>query len=373
MAVDSETRAKKIIQYGFIGIFANVILVIFKGLVGFLSGSIAIILDAVNNLTDVLSSVVTIVGTRLANRRPDRKHPYGHGRMEYLATIVVTIVILLAGLLALKESVEKIINPGGVSYTPVTFIIVITAIIVKILLGTSIKRAGEKYQSSALKAAGKDALMDAVLSTATLIAGILNIAFNLQTEGLFGALISIFIIKTSIDMMYDAGSVALGSRTDAELVQQVRDLLNQDKEVHGVFDLSLHDYGPTNIVGTAHIEVRDDMTAREIHQLTRKLSTLVFKKLGIVITIGIYATNRSGKSGEIYKKVLETTQKYPEILEVHGFYVDETARKVYFDLVFDFSASDDTQKILKNVTKTLERAYPKYRFLPIFDADISVS
>ena len=373
MTVDAKNRTKKIIRYGFIGIITNIFLVIFKSLVGLLSGSIAIILDAVNNLTDVLSSVVTIIGTKLANRRPDRKHPYGHGRMEYLATIVVTIVILLAGLLALKESIEKIISPSEVNYTPATFIVVGTAVIVKLILGTLVKRAGENYRSSALKAAGKDALMDAILSTATFLAGVLNVVFNLQTEGFFGALISIFIIKTAINMMYDAGSVALGSRTDPELIQKVRDLLKQDREVHGVYDLSLHDYGPTSIVGTAHIEVRDNMTAQEIHILTRELTAQIFKKLGIVMTIGVYATNRSGKSGEIYGQVLKTIQEYPEILEVHGFYVDEKEKKVYFDLVLDFSASEDSSKILKRITKNLQTLYPRYQFLPILDADISVS
>ena len=167
-------RKKKIIKTSIIGILVNIILVIFKTIIGIVTNSIAIILDAINNLTDVLSSIITIIGTKLAGKAPDKKHPYGHGRIEYFTSVIISAIVLYAGITAGKESIEKIINPEKVEYSIISLIIIAIAVIVKLILGKYVKGVGKKVNSQSLVASGQDAFMDAILSFTTLIAGIIN-------------------------------------------------------------------------------------------------------------------------------------------------------------------------------------------------------
>lgn len=365
-------REKAIIKTSLVGIATNIVLVFFKMGVGVVSGSIAIILDAVNNLTDVLSSVVTAVGTKLANRRPDKQHPHGHGRIEYLATLAVTIVILATGVVALKESIEKILAPNETDYTNLTLIIVAVAVLVKMVLGRYVKRQGKMYGAPALMAAGQDALMDAILSLATLAAGILNRVLGLQLEGYLGVLIAILIIKTAIEMMGEAARATLGQRADAQLISQVKRQIESFDKVQGVYDLALHDYGPTTMVGTVQIQVQDSLTARQIHQLTQEIVASVRKKIQIMMTVGIYAANSRGDAGQMRRDVERLAKEHPEILQVHGFLANEKTRVVTFDAVVDFQ-TEDPEKALRRLTRELRILYPEYKFQAQMDADISVS
>lgn len=365
-------RERAIIRASLLGIVTNVILVAFKIGAGLVSGSIAIILDAVNNSTDVLSSVVTAIGTKLANRRPDKQHPHGHGRIEYLATLVVTVVILATGVAALKESVEKILVPGETDYTNTTLVIVAVAVVVKVVLGRYVKRQGKKNESIALVAAGQDALMDAVLSFATLVAGILNRVWGLQMEGYLGVVIAALIIKTAIGMMSEATRATLGQRADAELIGKVKQRIEEFGEVQGVYDLALHDYGPTMMVGTVQIQVRDSLTAKRIHQLTQEITEAVRKKFGIVMTVGIYAANSRGGAGQMRRDVERLAAAHSEILQVHGFLVNEEERVASFDAVIDFQVKDP-ERILRRLTRELKILYPEYKFRARVDTDISVS
>lgn len=370
--INTAKREQVIIRTSLVGIVTNVVLVIFKMGAGIVSGSIAIILDAVNNSTDVLSSVVTAIGTKLANRRPDKQHPHGHGRIEYLATLIVTIVILATGAAALKESIEKILAPNETDYTDLTLVIVAVAVLVKVMLGRYVKRRGEEYESPALTAAGQDALMDAILSLATLAAGLLNRTSGLQLEGYLGVLIAILIIKTAIEMMSEAARATLGQRADAELIDQVKRQIEGFDQVQGVYDLALHDYGPTTTVGTVQIQVRDSLTARQIHQLTQEIAASVRKKFQITMTVGIYAANSRGDAGQIRRDVERLAKVHPEILQVHGFLVNEKTRVVTFDAVVDFQ-TEDPERVLRKLTRELKILYPEYKFQVQMDADISVS
>jgi len=370
--INTMKREKAIVRASLVGVATNVVLVGFKMGAGLVSGSIAIFLDAVNNLTDVLSSVVTLIGTKLAGRRPDKLHPHGHGRIEYLATLIVTIVILATGIIAFKESIGKILEPGETDYTNITLVIVAVAVWVKLVLGRYVKQKGAKYDSQALAAAGQDALMDAILSFATLIAGILNRVTGLQVEGYLGVLIAILIIKTSIEMMSTAVRATLGQRADTELIAQIKQQIEGFDEVQGVYDLALHDYGPTNTVGTAQVQVRDSLTAKQIHRLTQEIAMAVMRKFRITMTIGIYAANARGDAGQMRREVERLAARHPEILQVHGFLVDGAAKIAYFDAVVDFEV-EDPEKILAKLTRELRVLYPEYKFRARLDADISVS
>lgn len=372
MKINVAKREQKVIQVSVLGIVTNALLVAFKMGAGLVSGSIAIVLDAVNNLTDVMSSVVTAVGTKLAGRRPDKLHPHGHGRVEYLAALVVATAILATGAVALKESFEKIFDPGETDYTNMTLTIVAVAVVVKVVLGRYVKKAGKQYKSQALSAAGQDALMDAILSFATLIAGVVNRMFGWQVEGYLGVIISLFIIKTAIVMMLESARATLGQRADAQLVERIKKLIEKNPEVQGVYDLALHDYGPVNAVGTVQIQVRDNLTAKEIHRLTQEIAEVVRKKFRIELTVGIYAASTSGGAGKIRREIEEVVTDFPEVLQVHGFLVDTAAKKASFDVVVDFQV-EEPEKVVRGVEKVLKKRQPEYDFRGRVDVDISVS
>ena len=197
-------RNKVIVKTSILGIFMNIMLVIFKMLVGFFANSISIILDAVNNLTDILSSIVTIVGTKLSTKAPDKEHPYGHGRIEYFTSVIISIIILLAGVSAIKESVRKIINPATTEYSIVSFVIILGAVFTKFIFSKYAKKTGASVNSQTLIATGQDALMDSILSFSTLVGAIINYIWHLKLEGYIGILIGVFILKSSIDIFKDS-------------------------------------------------------------------------------------------------------------------------------------------------------------------------
>ena len=209
-------REKTIITTSFIGIGGNLLLVAGKALIGFLANSVSIILDAVNNLTDALSSVITIIGTKLAGKKPDKKHPFGHGRVEYLTSLVIAVIILVAGGSAIYESILSLINKTEASYTNTSLIIISVAIVVKIALGLFFRNMGKKTNSDALKGSGIDALFDAILSLSTLVGAIIAMFTGVHIEGYLGIVIGLFIIKSGIDVLRDAISNIIGERTSEE-------------------------------------------------------------------------------------------------------------------------------------------------------------
>ena len=361
-------RSKRIIRTSILGIVVNLILVAFKASVGLLVNSIAIILDAVNNFSDALSSIITIIGTKLANRRPDKKHPYGYGRIEYLTGMLIAVIVLFAGLTSLKESVEKIIHPEEASYTVISLIIVAVAVAVKFFIGRYVKVVGQQINSQALVASGSDAFFDAILSSTTLLAAVLSLTLHWKLEGVFGAAISVFIIKAGIEMLLETLNSITGTRADPELTEALKEKVAAYPQVRGVYDITLHNYGPTRTIGSVHVELPDELPAREIHRLTRCIAADVYQALGIILTVGIYAANDSDAEGaKIRGDLEEIIKQYPDILQMHGFYVDE--KRVMFDLIIDFAA--DAQPIVAQVHEQLSQRYPDYRFDIVLDSDFS--
>lgn len=363
-------RNEKIVKTSFLGIIVNIVLVVFKATVGIIVNSIAIILDAVNNLSDALSSIITIIGTKLSEKAPDKKHPYGHGRIEYFTSIIIAILVLAAGVTALKESVEKVINPEVANYSVASLIIVAVAVLVKFFFGRYVKKVGEKLNSQSLVASGTDALMDSILSLSTFVAAIISIMWNISLEGILGVIIALFIIKSSIDILKETITIMIGIRADSELTNRLKARIIQFDEVQGVYDLDLHSYGPSKMVGSVHIQVRDDMTAKEIHKLTRTITMTILQEFGIILTIGVYAANDKGEFGEIKETLGSIIKDYKEIIQMHGFYVDEDTKNIFFDLIIDFKA-DKPDEIQHMVIDKIKEKYPNYNYNVILDLDIS--
>ena len=360
-------REHEIVKASFVGILGNMVLVVFKLIVGFLSNSIAIILDAVNNATDALSSIVTIIGTKIAGMPPDRKHPFGYGRIEYLTSVIIAAIILVAGALSLRESIDKIIHPAETDYTGITITVIVVAIIAKIFIGVYFHRAGKKTNSQALIASGVDSNYDAVLSAGTLVVAIVQLGWNINIDGIVGLIISLVVIKAGIEVLADALGPIIGVRQDEDLIENIRDYVDSFDDVHGVYDLLLDNFGPNETIGSVHIEVADDMDACQIHELTRTISRGLFDRFNIIATVGIYAENTTGEFAEMKKELLRITDSKPEILQTHGFYVDKGQNTVFFDLVIDFKK--DANAVRDDVVSAMREKYPDFKYNVVVDTD----
>lgn len=363
-------RNKQIVKFGFLGILLNLFLTTIKIIVGLLSLSISVVLDAINNLTDALSSILTIIGVKLSNRRPDKKHPYGHGRIEYIVSLVIGFIILATGLVSGYESILKIIEPVEAKYSIITVIVMIIGIIVKVVYGLVAKRKGQELSSTSLKASGIDALSDAVLTFSVLVTIAASLLWSISLEGYLGVIISIFIIKSALSIIIETINDIIGTMPKAEDIEKLKKIILSFEEVHGVYDCVLHNYGPTKQIATAHIQVRDNMTALEIHRITRKIQVKVYEELGIVITIGIYADNTFDEFNYIKESAIEIINGYPSIIQFHGFYVDVDLKLITFDLIFSFEEKESEQKV-KEIEKLLNIKYPDYNFHIIIDVDYS--
>ena len=366
-----QDRSKKIVQTSLVGIFANLGLVVIKAIVGIVAMSVAIIMDAINNLSDALSSVITIVGTKLAQKKPDEKHPYGHGRVEYLTSLIISVIILIAGSAAIVESVIAIIDNNLPQFEIWSVILIAIAILVKIAISFFFRHRGKKLNSEALKGSGIDALFDAFLSLGTLIAIIVALLWSVNIEGYIGIIIGLFMIKSGIDVLRNSLSSIIGERMSKETSEAIKKLVISNPEVKGAYDLIVNNYGPDRGIGSIHIEVDDNLTAKEIHPLTRKIANQVFEQFGIIMTIGIYASN---SSNEEVIKIRDTVRKevlsHPTIKQMHGFYVDHEDKSITFDVIVDFK-DKDSARLIKGIHDNLVEKLPGYRFYIVEDKDFT--
>ncbi|MGB4092441.1 MAG: cation diffusion facilitator family transporter [Ruminococcus flavefaciens] len=365
-------RNKVIIRTSFVGIAANLFLAGFKAAVGLLTSSIAIVLDAVNNLSDVLSSVITIIGTKLAGKKPDKKHPFGHGRIEYISALSIAVIVLYAGFTSFVESVKKIIHPRTPEYTTAALVIVAAAVIVKIVLGLYVKKTGQKVNSSSLIASGTDALMDSIISFSTLVAAAIFIITGLSLEAWLGAVISIVIIKSGIEMLRDSISDIIGQRVDSGISKEVKKTICSLPEVQGAYDLILHSYGPDLLIGSVHIEVPDTMTVSKLDKLERSITDKVLSEHNIILTgISVYSVNTDGgKATEIYSDIRRTVMSHEFVLQIHGFFFDEESHTIIFDVIIDFAAPD-SKALHAEITREIQEKYPDYKVEVRLDLDVS--
>lgn len=370
-ALKENDREKVIVNTSIVGIVTNIILVIFKMLVGFFTNSIAVILDAVNNLSDVVSSVITIIGTRLAGKDPDKKHPLGHGRTEYLTAMIVSALVLYAGLLSLRESVKKIINPEPAEYNLVSLVIIFVAVIVKVYLGTYVKKKGESVNSNSLIASGEDARFDGIISFSVFATALIYIFTNVSLEAYVGVIISIFIIRSGFTLMKESLDDIVGHRPDRDVTKNIKKLIVEEKDVRGAYDVIIYDFGPDKLYASCHIEVPDTMNIAELDRLTRKIEKKVLKEMGVVLTaIGVYSYNTNhDEAASMRDNIIKKVVARDHVIQVHGFYVDMIEKEIRFDAVLTFDT--DNNKEIEEIKNEVENMYKGYTVNVVADVDLS--
>ncbi len=369
--VSKESRDAIIIRTSLVGILTNVCLAAFKAFVGLVSRSIAVTLDAVNNLSDALSSVITIVGTKLAGRLPDKKHPLGYGRIEYLSAMIVSGIVLYAGITSAVESVKKIVRPEAADYSPASLVIIAVAIAVKLILGRYVSRQGRRVNSGSLVASGQDATSDAILSASVLVSALLFLFTGISLEAWVGAVISVMIIRSGIEMMTETLDEILGARADKDLTGEIKRLLNEEPEVRGAYDLFLYNYGPDRNYGSVHLELPDTMTVRELDSLTRRAEMKVYRETGVLLTgVGVYSYNTGDdEAARLQSEIREKVLSHDWALQTHGFYVDEKTKDIRFDVVLSFGIRP--KEALEILYRELGQAWPGYTFHIAPDVDVS--
>ena len=369
--MNEQERNKIIVRTSLIGIATNVLLAAVKAAVGLLANSIAVVLDAVNNLSDALSSVITIVGAKLAGKRPDKKHPLGYGRVEYLSAMIVSGLVLYAGITSLVESVKKIISPEAADYSVLSLVLIAVAVAVKVVLGRFVSSQGKKADSGSLVASGKDALFDAVLSLSVLLCAVIRLTAGISLEAYVGVVIAGFIIRAGIEMMQETVNDILGQRTDPELAVKIKGLITEEEGVLGAYDLLLNNYGPNRNYASVHIEVPDTVTAAEIDRMTRGMQARVYRETGVILAgVGVYSYNTGDdEAARIRDTVKDIALKQDGVLQFHGFYLNPETKDMRFDVVLAFDV--DSTGILDRIRDEVLAVCPGYRLLIAPDVDLS--
>ena len=368
------SRDKTIIRTSIIGILANVLLAAFKAVIGVLTNSIAVTMDAVNNLSDAASSVITIVGTKLAGKEADRKHPFGYGRIEYLSAMVISLIVLYAGITSFTESVKKIIHPETPDYSAVSLIIIAAAVAVKIVLGRYVKGVGERVHSDSLINSGEDATLDSVISASTLAAAAVYLLTHIRLEAWLGAVISVIIIKSGVEMLKNTLSEILGERADAELAKEIKKTVCEFPQVNGAYDLVLHNYGPDTFNGSVHIEVPDTCRADELDQLLRTIQVTVYQKHHVILTaIGVYSVNTTDETAmAMRREVSRLVMAHDGVVQMHGFYYNAAEKLIRFDMVISFDVPDRAA-LYHTVCSEVQEKWPDHTVVAAMDTDFAES
>ena len=368
--MDANERRKKIIGVSIIGIVANLLLGVLKAVLGLLSGSIALISDALNNITDSSSSLITIVGTKLAAKAPDKQHPFGHGRTEYLTSILIGGIVFLTGFQSLINSVKAVFNKEDINTDITTVIIIIATIAAKVLLGTFTENSGKKLNSTALIASGADAKNDVVVSVVTLISTILYMFAKISVDGIAGVIISVFILKTAYEVLSDTIKKLLGERVDGEIVRGIKDIVRNTEGVIKCFDLILNDYVPDFYTGSINVEIEDDRSIGEMYPILHEAQTKIYNKYNVFLVFGFYSVD---VDDERYIKIKSLLKNYKEnerhIINYHGIVIDEKDKTIYCDITRDFDITSET--VIENVNRILKEEFSEYNIHVNIDTEFS--
>ena len=356
----TDSRRREIIQVSVVGILVNLFLGGLKAALGLASGSLALISDALNNITDSSSSLITIIGTKLAWKEPDRQHPFGHGRTEYLTGFLIGGIVFFTGAQALIGVVRSFWEGSRrESYTPVTMVIIATTIISKIVLGVYTQNAGKKYQSSALEASGADAKNDALVTLLTLLSVGIFYFTGFSVDKIAGTILSLFIMKTGAEVLQETVKKILGERVDGGLVRDIKALVRQGEGVVNCFDLVLNDYGPDYYTGSMNVEIEDNRSIGEMYPILHELQTQIYEKFRVYLVFGFYAVNVADPR---YQKIVAVLKKYKEqeshLINYHGIVIDEKNTTIYCDLTRDFDITGEA--LTEEAEKRLSQVFPDY-------------
>lgn len=344
---------------GVFGIICNTVLCLFKFIVGSISGSVSITADAVNNLSDAGSGVVTVVSSKLSNKPVDEEHPFGHGRIEYISALVISFFIFIMSFELAKSSVEKIISPAEVKFSIWYVIVLAAAIIVKLYMAVLNHKLYKETQNINLKAVKQDSLNDCLATAATVVALLISSFTSFKrADGIIGLIVAIVIFISGINILKDISDKLLGQAPDKELVKSIEEIMLNEELIIGVHDLIVHDYGPNRIIASAHAEVPSDSDILEIHDVIDNVEKLISEKLKIVMCIHMDPVVLNDKELDYYKSITnDVLKKVNAEYSFHDFRMVKgpSHTNLIFDLVVPFDKSKSSSDIIKTVTQEFRK------------------
>ena len=348
-----KKRERYGIVSGIVGILCNIILSVSKFFIGVISNSVSIMADGINNLSDASSNIVTILGTKLANKPVDAEHPFGHGRMEYISALVVAFLIFLMGFELGKSSIEKIINPQEVTFSIVSLVVLILSIVVKLWLAGFNGKIFKKTNNVNAKAVKQDSLNDCLATFAAIIALLISSFTDfIYADGIIGLIVAFVVILAGVGILNDIVGNLLGKAPDPELVKSIEELMLKEKWIYGVHDLIIHDYGPGRIIASAHAEVPCDADILEVHEVIDRVEKEINSKLKIVMCIHMDPIAVNDENINRYKKIIsEVIEEYDKDFKFHDFRIVEGKNQtnVIFDLVIPHKYEKANDVILKEL------------------------
>lgn len=355
---DNQVRGRYGMLSSLVGIFCNILICTAKFVIGALVHSIAIISDGFNNLSDCASCIVTMFGYRMAAKPADKDHPFGHGRIEYITSMIIAAVIVLVGGELLKSSVMKIIHPVEVTFSVVAVVVLLISIAIKIWMGIFNTILGKRVNSGVMLATAKDSFSDVAATMATLVALVASIWTDLPVDGARGVIVSIIILLAGIGIIRETVDQLLGKPADEELVNELKQMVKKDKVSLGMHDLIIHSYGPGNLIGSVHIEVDAKGDILEIHDAIDELEREIYEKLQIQMTIHMDPVETDNEVLNAYRqKIGELIKQIDDKLSMHDFrmVVGPTHTNLIFDVLVPYDSKADEAKIRECVDKELRR------------------
>lgn len=353
-----KKRERYGIVSGIVGILCNIILSVSKFFIGVISNSVSIMADGINNLSDASSNIVTILGTKLANKPVDAEHPFGHGRMEYISALVVAFLIFLMGFELGKSSIEKIINPQEVTFSIVSLVVLILSIVVKLWLAGFNGKIFKKTNNVNAKAVKQDSLNDCLATSAAIVALLISSFTDfIYADGIIGLIVAFVVILAGVGILNDIVGNLLGKAPDPELVKSIEELMLKEKWIYGVHDLIIHDYGPGRIIASAHAEVPCDADILEVHEVIDRVEKEINSKLKIVICIHMDPIAVNDENINRYKKIIsEVIEEYDKDFKFHDFRIVEGKNQtnVIFDLVIPHKYEKANDVILKELREKVK-------------------
>ena len=349
---EPETRRAYGVLCGVVGICLNVLLFAGKFLAGTLSGSIAITADAFNNLSDAGSSFVTLVGFQLAGQKPDSEHPFGHGRMEYVSGLVVSMVILLMGVELAKTSVEKILEPQPVEFSPLVAVILAVSIAVKLYMSHYNRAIGRKIGSAAMAATAADSLSDSLATTAVLLSTLAGHFWNVNIDGWCGAAVACFILWAGVKAAKETIDPLLGQPPSPEFVSQIQEIVLRHREITGIHDLMVHDYGPGRLFVSLHAEVPASGDILALHDVVDSAERELASELGCLATIHMDpVVSDDGLTAETRERVAAIVRLIDPGITIHDFRMvpGPTHTNVIFDAVVPYGCPLSDQEVARRV------------------------
>ncbi len=338
---DPDSREGVILTTSALGILANILIAAVKVVIGLLASSIAIVSEGINNASDALTSVLTLVGTKLAGKHPDRKHPFGYGRIEYLTSLIVAVLILVTGIETLKESVVRIFQPADLTVTVVSIAVVAVSAVLKFLLGTYTVKMGKKASSTALEAVGLDSRNDSFVSLVTIASALLFLLTGLSIDAYAGIFISILILKAGFEVLRDTVSDLLGRPADKELAAALYHDIRGTEGVIGAVDMTLHNYGPDAYTGSCNLEIDHDKTVGEIYQVLRKLQLDIYMKYKVGMIFGLYAVDNDHEGVKELRQTIGAFVKARDhVKSFHAVYLEPETNRIYCDFIVDYDLKD---------------------------------